>query len=151
MHVGRLWLRILDSQAKECLREHTIALHKGYRRTHDADRPKQTPIKVEKLAARIAGAGPGCKAFAQKLIDDSRRDRAARALRNARFVRRYEAEAVDQACAFAATSGISSLRFVRTYLPTTQPHCGSKTKHDIIPEIQTYATHFATLTQGAPS
>jgi transposase len=151
VHVGRLWLRILDSQAQECLREHTIALHKGHRRTHDADRPKQTPIKVEKLAARIAGAGPGCKAFAQRLID-IRGAIALRALYGMLdLLRRYDAEAVDQACAFAATSGISSLRFVRTYLAHHATPLRLRTKHDIIPEIQTYAMHFATLTQGAPS
>jgi hypothetical protein len=59
------------------VREHTIALYKGQRRTHDADRPKQTPIKVEQLAARISGAGSGCRAFVNKLVED----RGATALR----------------------------------------------------------------------
>ena len=70
VHVGRLWLRIFDRETHECVREHTIALYKGQRRTHDADRPKQTPIKVEQLAARISGAGSGCRAFANKLVED---------------------------------------------------------------------------------
>jgi transposase len=70
VHVGRLWLRMLDPSTQQCIREHPIALHKGQRRTIDADRPKQTPVRVEKLAARIAGAGPGCEAFAQKLVED---------------------------------------------------------------------------------
>ncbi|MGA9272485.1 MAG: hypothetical protein WBE30_16370 [Candidatus Cybelea sp.] len=29
VHVGRLWLRIMDSQTLACPREHTIALQKG--------------------------------------------------------------------------------------------------------------------------
>ena len=43
VHIGRLWLRILDPSTQQCIREHPIALHKGQRRTVDADRPKQTP------------------------------------------------------------------------------------------------------------
>ena len=32
------------------------------------------------------------------------------------LLRRYEAEAVDRACAFASSSNITSFKFVRTYL-----------------------------------
>lgn len=149
VHVGRLWLRILERQTHQCLREHPIALQKGQRRTHDADRPKQTPIKVEKLAERIGGAGLGCKAFAQRLID-IRGAIALRALYGMLdLLRRYQAEDVDRACAFAANSGISSLRFVRIYLQHHATALKLKAEHDIIPEIQTYAMHFTLLTQGA--
>ena len=66
-------------------------------------------MKVEQLAERIAGAGPGCKAFAQRLIE-VRGPIALRALYGMLdLLRRYEAEAVDRACAFAANSGISEL------------------------------------------
>jgi hypothetical protein len=149
VHVGRLWLRIIDPTTHECVREHPIALHKGQRRTIDADRPKQTPIQVEKLAVRIAGAGPGCQAFAQKLIEE----RGAIALRALYglldLLRRYEAAAVDHACSFAATSGISSPRFVRTYLSHHATPLKLQSEHRIIPEIATYTKHFLTLTQGA--
>jgi transposase len=151
VHIGRLWLRILDPSTQQCIREHPIALHKGQRRTVDADRPKQTPVKVEQLAARIAGAGPGCQAFAQKLVED----RGAIALRALYgmldLLRRYEAGAVDAACAFAAASGIGSLRFVRTYLSHHATPLKLRNEHRIIPTIETYAMHFTTLTQGAPS
>ena len=49
----------------DAYREHTIALYKGQRRTHDADRPKQTPLKVEQLAARVGGAGSGLPRLCQ--------------------------------------------------------------------------------------
>ena len=151
VHVGRLWLRILDRETHECVREHTIALYKGQRRTHDADRPKQTPIKVEQLAARISGAGSGCRAFVNKLVED----RGATALRALYgmldLLRRYDAAAVDCACAFAVSSGISSFKFLRTYLSHHATPLKLKNEHRIIPEITTYADHFATLTQGAPS
>ena len=76
-HIGKLWLRLVDPVTHECIFEHPIALHKGQRRTVEAHRPKQTPIRVEQLAARVAGAGPGCKAFATRLLED----RGATALR----------------------------------------------------------------------
>ena len=149
VHAGRLWLRILDPKTMECVREHTIALHRGQRRTNDADRPKQTPPQVERLAARIAGAGPGCGAFARKLVEE----RGAIALR-ALFgmldlLRRYDAADVERAFLFAATSNISSLRFVRTYLTHHSTLLKLKSEHRIIPEIETYVAHFNILTQGA--
>jgi hypothetical protein len=149
VHIGRLWLRILDPTTHACIREFPIATSKGQRRTNDADRPKQTPPQIEKLAARIAGAGPGCAALARRLVDE----RGAGALR-ALFgmldlLRRYEAGAVESACSFAATSGIASLRFVRTYLAHHATPTKLKAAHRIIPEIETYTTHFAVLTQGA--
>jgi transposase len=149
VHVGRLWLRILDAKSQECVREHPIALHKGQRRMNDADRPKQTPPQVERLADRIAGAGPSCGAFAHRLVEE----RGAVALR-ALFgmldlLRRYEAAAVEQACSFAERSNIGSLRFVRAYLAHHATPFKLKTEHRIIPEIETYTKHFMTLTQGA--
>jgi transposase len=151
VNVGRLWLRMLDPSTQQCVREHPIALYKGQRRTNDADRPKQTPMKVQELADRIAGAGPGCRTFAQQLIEE----RGAIALRALYgmldLLRRYEAAAVDDACAFATASGIGSFRFLRTYLSHHAKPLKLKSEHRIIPEIATYATHFTTLTQGAPS
>jgi len=150
-HVGRLWLRLVDPVTHECIFEHPIALHKGQRRTAEAHRPKQTPIRVEQLATRIAGAGLGCEAFVTKLVED----RGATALRALYgmldLLRRYEAEAVDRACAFAASSNITSFKFVRTYLSHHATPLRLKSEHHIIPEIETYAKHFTTLTQGALS
>jgi transposase len=149
VHVGRLWLRMIDPRTQECVREFPIATHKGQRRTNDADRPKQTPPRIEKLAARLARIGPGCGAFAQRLLDE----RGAAAMR-ALFgmldlLRRYDAAAVEHACQFAVTSGSSSLRFVRMYLAHHATPTKLQADHRIIPEIETYTTHFATLTQGA--
>lgn len=151
VHVGRLWLRILDPTTQECVREHDIALHRGQRRTNDADRPKHTPPQIENLAARIAGAGPSCGAFARKLVDE----RGAMALRTLfgllDLLRRYEVAAVERACSLAATANTSSLHFVRMYLQHHATPLKLRGQHHIISEIETYTTHFATMTQGAPS
>jgi hypothetical protein len=58
---------------------------------------------------------------------------------------------VDRACAFAASSGIGSLRFVRIYLAHHATPLRLKSEHRLIAPIETYAMHFTTLTQGAPS
>ena len=132
------------------MREHPIALHRGQRRTHEADRPKQTPMKVEQLAARIGGAGPGCKAFAKKLVEDRGAIASGALYGMLDLLRRYEAAAVDSACALPI-SGISSFKFLRTYLAHHAAPLRLKNDHRIIPEIATYANHFTTLTQGASS
>ena len=150
VHIGRLWIRIIDPKTQQLVREHAVT-GKGQRRIVDTYLPKQTPVKVEQLAARIAGAGPGCEAFAQRLVEE----RGALALRALYgmldLLRRYEAAAVDQACAFAAASGIASFKFLRNYLSHHATPLKLKSEHRIIPEIETYITHFNTLTQGAPS
>jgi len=148
VHIGRLWIRVIDPVTQQLIREHDVT-GKGQRRIVDAYLPKQTPIKVEQLAARIAGAGPGCKAFAERLVE-ARGALALRALYGMLdLLRRYDAAAVDRACAFAASSGISSFKFVRTYLSHHATPLRLRDEHRIIPEIATYANHFATLTQGA--
>jgi hypothetical protein len=63
VHIGRLWLRILDGQTHQLIREHAVT-GRGQRRTIAADLPKQTPLKVLDLVARIAEFGPHCGAFA---------------------------------------------------------------------------------------
>lgn len=64
------------------------------------------------------------------------------------LLRRYEAAAVERACLFAADVSSSSLRFVRTYLTHHATPTTLKTEHPIILGIETYITHFTTLTQG---
>ena len=57
VHVGRLWIRLLDERTQQLIREHAVT-GKGQRRTIAADLPKQTPPQVEKIVARIARIGP---------------------------------------------------------------------------------------------
>jgi transposase len=149
VHIGRLWLRIVDTTTHACVREHPIALQKGQRRTVDADRPKQTPIQVETLAQRIGGAGPGCAGFCRVLVDD----RGALALRALYGVldllRRYGAADVDRACGFAVSSSSKSLHFVRMYLAHHATATTMRDKHRVIPEVETYSKHFEATAQGA--
>ncbi len=147
VHAGRLWLRVLDPQTQQCVREHVIAASKGARRTAEADRPKQTPPHVHRLIEHIAAAGPSCGAFAEAL----EAERGALALR-ALFgvidlLRRHDVAQVERACALALTAGTVRLRFLRTYLGAHGPASPLTGEHRLIETISTYRSHFVTLTQ----
>jgi len=146
VHIGRLWVRILDPQTHQLLREHAMT-GKGQRRTVAADLPKQTPPKIEQLITRIARIGPNTGAFARAV----QHERGALALRTLvgilDLARRYEVDALERACSLAVAAGTWRLRFLRLYLTAHRPLTLTD-QHRIIPLIDTYAKHFTTLTQG---
>jgi hypothetical protein len=59
VHVGRLWLRVIDPRNNQCIREH-VTTELGRRRTLQLDLPKQTPPEVQRLVAHVAGAPRLC-------------------------------------------------------------------------------------------
>jgi len=150
VQASELWIRLIDPVDKALIREHPTA-SKGMRRTLDADRPAQTLPPVLRLTERAAALGEQCAAFALAL-ERERGTLAARALLGLLdLARRYDANAVEEACRFANLAGSRNLRFVRVYLERHyQPRRALMARHPIIPAIETYQLHFATLTgQGA--
>jgi transposase len=148
VHVGRLWLRILDSRSKQCVREH-VTTQRGRRRTVDSDLPKQTPPQVHRIVAHVGAAGPSARAFAQAM----EAERGALALRSlfglADLIKRYGFERVDRVCALAMSAGTLRLRFLRKALAiNTTPSLLDE--HNVIESINTYGKHFAILAQGVP-
>jgi transposase len=150
VHVGTLWLRIIDSRSKLCVREH-VAIERGRRRTVESDVPKQTPPQVFRLVAHVGGAGPSCRAFAGAL----EADRGALALRPLfgliDLIKRYGAQPVDRACALAMSAGSLRLRFIRKALTINALQPTLIDQHDLIESIDTYRKHFAVLAKGAAS
>ena len=139
------WIR----RRTQCLREHPIALQKGQRRTHDADRPnkrrssRETRRAHRRRRTRLQGL---CAATDRH----SRRDCPARPLRHAR-----------SAAPLRSGGRRPSVR-VCGELGHLQPALCSNVSLNIMPRrsssrpsttssrrSQTYATHFTTLTQGA--
>ncbi len=148
VHVGRLWVRLLDVQTHQLLREHAVT-GKGQRRTIAADLPKQTPPQIGQLVERIARIGPNTGAFA-RAIENERGALAARTLFGILdLARRYDAAALENACSLAVAAGTWRLRFLRIYLARHRPQTLTE-QHRIIPLIDTYSKHFTTLTQGEP-
>jgi transposase len=147
VHVGTLWLRIIDERSTLCVREHDI-IERGRRRTVQSDLPKQTPPQVHRLVAHVGGAGPSCRAFAGAL----EADRGALALRPlfglVDLIKRYGIERVDRACALAMSAGSLRLRFVRKALTINDPEPTLIDEHKLIESIGTYRKHFNALTQG---
>jgi hypothetical protein len=148
VHIGRLWVRIIDPRTQQLIREHAVT-GKGQRRIVEADRPKQTPAKVLDLVARIGHFGPFCGIFA-RAVENERGALAARTLFGVLdLAARYGPEALERACTFAVTAQSWRVRFLRTYL-AHHPTTPLTTQHKIIPEIERYSQHFAFLTQGDP-
>jgi hypothetical protein len=149
VHVGRLWLRIIDPRSKQCVREH-VTTERGRRRTVEDDLPKQTPPQVHRLVAHVGAAGPSAHAFARAM----EAERGALALRSlfglADLIKRYGREHVDRACALAMSAGTVRLRFLRKAL-TLNALPSLLDQHDVIESITTYGKHFAVLAQGVPT
>jgi transposase len=150
VHAGRLWIRILDPTSRQCVREHSVT-GKGQRRTVDADRPKQTPPKLEQLVERIAKSGPSCGAFARAALAE-RGVLAVRTLFGVLYLlRRYDRQEVERACELATTAGAWRLRFLRAYLERHAVPQPLQTQHPLIPGFERYVDHFNTLTNGEPA
>jgi transposase len=148
VHIGRLWVRILDPKTHQLVCEHTVT-GKGQRRVVDAYLPKQTPPRILDLVARVAHFGPSCAIFA-RAVENERGALAARTLFGVLdLAHRYGGEALERACTFAVTAQTLRLRFLRAYL-AHHPPPALTSEHKIIPSIDTYAQHFAFLTQGDP-
>jgi transposase len=148
VHIGRLWIRIIDPKTHQLLREHAVT-GKGQRRIIEAYLPKQTPPRVLDLVARIAHFGPSCAIFA-RAVENERGVLAMRTLFGViNLALSHGPQALERACTFAVAAGAWRLRFLRTYLAhhPTEP---LTSHHNIIPNIDTYSQHFAFLTQGDP-
>jgi hypothetical protein len=140
VHVGRLWLRILDLQTQTLVREHEIT-QRGKRRTHDEDRPKQTPPKIEQLVEKIARHGPASGVFARSAVDSYGATAARTLFGVLDLVRRYGPQAVEQACTVAAQANSLRYRFLRMYLQhhkATQPLI---VRHKLVTPIEDYTEH----------
>lgn len=151
VHLGNPWIRIIDEQSKQCIREHALT-HKGSRRTNDADRPKQTPRIVHELVEGIGGAGPACGAFARTLVTEN----GAMAIRSLygllSYIKKHGAAEVERVCSIAVRVGAFRLRFVRRLLAlNTAPPQELTDEHPLIEAIATYRDHFTAITKENPS
>ena len=118
VNVGRLWLRILDPSTSSAFASIRPRSTKGSA-THQRRRPPKANTN-ESAERAIASPAPALAAAPLRNSSGGTRcDCVTSALRHARFARRYEAAAVDNACAFAAASGIGSFSFCGPISRTT--------------------------------
>jgi transposase len=144
VHSGSLWVRIIDPRTQQCIREHAVA-PRGARRIVNEDRPKQTPVAVQRIVERVATHGVSCATFARAL-EAEQGAMAIRALFGLLdLIRKHGAAAVDQACGVAVRIGALRLRFLRAYLASVSKPEPLTDEHPLIEAIATYRTHFDTL------
>jgi hypothetical protein len=143
-------LRILDANSRELVREHEIT-KRGSRRTAEADRPKQTPPKIEHLVEKIAHHGPACGAFARAAVDEHGAVAARMLFGVLDLLRRYGPQSVEHACLVAAQAKSLRYRFLRTYLQYHEKMQPLIDRHENVAEIETYSKHLNTLMKGQSS
>jgi transposase len=147
VHAGQLWVRILDPTNQQCIREHPVT-GKGQRRILDADRPKQTPPKIEAVVQRLSKVGPACGAFARAALA-ARGPFAVRTLLGELYLlRRYDVAEVERACELAATAETWKLHFLRAYLDRHATPQKLRNDHPVIPGLERYIDHFNTMISG---
>jgi transposase len=147
VHAGSLWVRIIDPQTHQLVREHTTT-RKGARRTVDADRPKQTPPQIHKLVAKLARNGTSCATFARALENEH----GALAMRSLfsllQLERKHGGDALERACSVAITARVWKTSFIRVYLAKHAQPTPFIDKNPIITDIDTYVTHAKNIIQG---
>ena len=150
VHAGRLWLRILDPNGRELVREHKIT-KRGSRRTAEADRPKQTPPTIEHLVERIARHGPAYGAFARAAVDEQGAVAARMLFGVLDLLRRYGPQSLEHACLVAAQANSMRYRSLRAYLQYHEKMQPLIDRHENVAEIETYTKQLNTLMKGQSS
>jgi hypothetical protein len=149
VHVGNIWLRIIDQQLHCCVREHA-RVQRGQRQTQQDDRPKQTPPKIANLIVRAEQFGTSCGLFAREM-EKQRGEFADRSLFGLlELTRRYSDDSIEKACTLAIESEITKLRFLRTNLKLHGTELALTQKHSAIADISTYEKHFSSQINGEP-
>jgi hypothetical protein len=142
VHVGKVWLRIIDRQTHQCQREHSL-IERGNRRTNIGDRPRQTPPGLEALLQKAQRISPSCGAFAKAMhtYEPAKAERRLFGLFD--LARRYKQQDIERACALGLTCENYRLRFLRQYLSMHARKAELTQEHRAIALVQTYAAHFS--------
>ena len=148
VHVGPLWLRVLNRSTHALLREHAIA-KKGERRTCDHDRPPQTPPSTLALQRRCDELGPAIGAFALNVLTQRGVEAHRTLLGVLDLARRYDIGSLESACILAADAHSTRLKLLRGYLERHGQPVTLKSAHPVIPDFNRYIIHFNTaVTKG---
>ena len=110
-----MFVRLLDPQTGELLREH-LAGKRGGHRIRDADRPRRTPLKLLQLLVRAHKAGPSIGAVCDAIHARQGELGMRRIQGMFQLVKKYGTAATDDACAAALELRVAEYRFVRRYL-----------------------------------
>lgn len=110
-----LYVRLLDPQTGQLLREHIRQKRGGYRINHE-DYPKRTPLGTSQLLARAGRAGSRIGTFCQAIHREQGEGGVRRILGVLALAKKFGTAAVEEACAAALELAVHEYRFVRRYL-----------------------------------
>ena len=132
------WVRLLDPQTGQLLREH-LREPRGRHRIHEDDRPQRTPLGTQQILARAHKAGPHIGAFCEAMHREQGQNAIRRMQGLLYFHKKYGTARLDQACATALEMEIYDYRFVRRYLERNlQPALSLRQIDPIIRQLNLY-------------
>jgi len=145
------WIRLLDPQTGQLLREH-LREPRGRHRIHEDDRPRRTPLGTLQILARAQKAGPHIGAFCQALHREQGQNAVRRMQGLLYFHKKYGAARLDQACATALEMEIYDYRFVRRYLERNlQPALSLRQVDPLIRQLNLYRDLIQERTDPQPN
>jgi transposase len=145
------WVRLLDPQTQQLLREH-LRERRGRHRIHDHDRPQRTPLGTLQILARAQKAGPHIGDFCQAMYRQQGQSAVRRMQGLLSFHRKYGVARVDQACAIALEMEVYDYRFVRRYLErNAQPPLSLRHVDPLIRQLTLYRDLIQERTDPQPN
>jgi transposase len=110
-----LFVRLLDPQTGQLLREH-VSQKRGQYRIQPQDRSPRTPLGTSQLLARAGRAGPHIGTLCQSIHHEHGERGVRRILGVLALAKKFGSAAVEQACTAALELAVPEYRFVRRYL-----------------------------------
>jgi len=110
-----LYVRILDPQTGQLLREH-VRQKRGWYRIKEQDHPPRTPLRISQLLWRASHAGPQIGTLCHLIYQHEAEVGVRRILGVLALTKKFGLTAVEDACAAALELGVHEYRFVRRYL-----------------------------------
>jgi transposase len=115
-----LFVRILDPQTGQLLREH-VRQKRGEYRIQEQDLSPRRPFKVSQLLWRAEHAGTQIGALCSHIYNQQGQLGVRRILGVLALAKKYGTAATEDACGAALEMGVREYRFVRRYLERTPP------------------------------
>ena len=110
-----LYVRLLDPQTGQLLREH-VRQKRGWYRVKREDHPKRMPLRTSQVLARASHAGRHIGALCEAIHRQEGELGIRRILGVLSLAKKYGAASVDDACSVALEMGVKEYRFVRRFL-----------------------------------
>ena len=108
-------VRLMDPSIGRLLREH-LRTRRGLHRIEDRDRPSRTPQTTEALLRRTRTAGTSIGALCEQIHRRDGEHGVRRIMGVLNLAKKHGAPTVDDAAKVAIEMGVTTYRFVRTYL-----------------------------------